>query len=138
MSLRATTFAALCFVGQGLSASTVDPDQRLSAEEFSRYVTGKTLTYSKAGQIFGAEEYLSGNRVRWSFNDGQCQDGRWYEKNEQICFVYENQPVPQCWTFYVGETGLIALYENAPSTNNLLETAQKTEPLLCFGPDVGV
>ena len=79
----------------------------MSAADFEARVTGKTLTYSNEGVAYGAEEYLSDRRVRWSFLDGECQEGRWYVAGDQICFVYDDIPDPQCWRFYVAGLSLI-------------------------------
>lgn len=137
MRFRSGLVLAFVTLSNVANAEAIDSKNRLSTEAFANYVTGKTLTYSRVGKVFGAEEYLSGNRVKWSFNNGQCQDGEWYAEQDQICFIYESQTVPQCWSFYIGETGLIAQYENAPAENNLVETDQSTAPLFCLGPEVG-
>lgn len=110
----------------------------LSPEEFEARVTGRTLTYSSDGQDYGAEEYLEGRRVRWSFLDGECQEGFWYEAGDQICFVYEDIPGPQCWQFYERGSRLLARFENDPERTELYETASRGEPLMCLGPKVGV
>src|SRR5690606_20167157 len=47
----------------------------MTAEEFDSYATGKTLTYSQYGQIFGTEEYLPNRRVRWQVTGDLCQYG---------------------------------------------------------------
>ncbi|MBT8417203.1 MAG: hypothetical protein KJO42_07155 [Silicimonas sp.] len=111
---------------------------RLSPQEFESRVTGKTLTYSSGGAAYGAEEYLENRRVRWSFLDGECQEGRWYVAQEQICFVYENIPGPQCWQFFSSGSRLMARFENDPTQTELYETARADEPLMCLGPKVGV
>lgn len=137
MLLRALViFAAISLPTQVLATDVLESES-LGAESFSSYVTGKTLTYSKNGQVFGTEEYLPDNHVRWSFNDGQCQDGIWFAQNDQICFIYDGQTVPQCWSFFAGSNGLIAHYENAPTLDDLHETSRSSEPLYCKGPDVG-
>ena len=110
----------------------------LSANEFERYVTGKTLYFGLAGQAYGVEEYLPGRQVRWSFLDGKCKDGYWYEDAGQICFVYEDNPAPQCWSFFKEGSGLRAVFENDPSSTVLYEAQQNEEPMMCLGPDVGV
>ena len=110
----------------------------MSAAEFEAYATGKTLTYSQFGQVYGAEQYLSDRRVLWAFKDDECREGRWYEEAGQICFVYEHDPTPQCWTFWKDEAGLNAQFEGDGPSSQLSEVAQSTEPLLCAGPDVGV
>jgi len=112
--------------------------EQMSAAEFERYSTGKTLFYATRGQPYGAEQYLSGRRVIWTFLDGECREGVWYETNGQICFRYEGDPDdPQCWSFYRATAGLMARFENDPEETELVEVHQSREPLICTGPDVG-
>ena len=113
-------------------------DTPMSPAEFEAYVTGKTLTYSAGGRAYGIEEYLEDRRVRWSFLDGECQDGEWYPAGDMICFIYEGYPDPQCWTFYREGSGLRALFMNDPMETELYETQASDEPMLCLGPRIGV
>ncbi|MEM6310444.1 MAG: hypothetical protein AAF754_10370 [Pseudomonadota bacterium] len=110
---------------------------QMSADEFERYTEGKTLTYVENGFAYGVEEYLPGRRVRWSFLDGRCSDGVWYEEAGGICFVYENNPDPQCWSFRASPRGLVADFigDDAP---RLYEAQNLDEEMLCLGPEVGV
>lgn len=110
----------------------------LSAEDFEAYTTGKTLTYSQRGAIYGAEQYLPGRKVRWAFKGEECREGQWYEENGQICFVYPYDPTPQCWTFWHSDGKLHGLFDGDLPGSELSETTQTTEPLICAGPDVGV
>ncbi|RKF13414.1 hypothetical protein D6850_14005 [Roseovarius spongiae] len=110
----------------------------MSAAEFDAYTRGKTFYYGSLGSPYGAEEYLDDRRVRWSFLDGKCQDGVWYEDGPLICFVYDENPDPQCWSFKRDSGGLIARFENDPTQSELYEVEKSVEPLLCLGPDVGV
>jgi len=111
----------------------------MSASEFEDYVTGRTLTYSDRGVIYGVEEYLSDRRVRWAYSGDQCQDGIWYETNGQICFVYENNPdAPQCWIFTNNGERLSAVFAGAEDGRELYEAQKSDEPMVCLGPDVGV
>lgn len=110
---------------------------RMSAEAFDGYTRGQTFTYGTGAEPYGAEEYLDGRRVRWSFLDGQCQDGAWYEDNGLICFVYDNNPDPQCWSFYQTPGGIVARFEDDPSQTTLYEITRSPEPLMCLGPEVG-
>jgi hypothetical protein len=119
-------------------ASPALAETPLSAEAFERYVTGKTLTYAEGGIAYGAEEYLPGRRVRWAFEGDICREGYWYDENGVICFVYEHDPTPQCWTFLEGPRGLIARFEAPAGGRELYEASQSDEPLFCPGPDVGV
>lgn len=109
----------------------------MSAAEFDAYSVGKTLTYSMGGEIFGTEQYLPGRRVRWAFTKEECRDGYWYEEADLICFVYENDPTPQCWKFWEDGNGLNARYNNDPDGTELSEVEQINSPLICAGPDVG-
>ena len=118
-----------------LSAHAAEP---MTAAEFERYVAGKTLFFGLEGQAYGAEEYMEDRQVRWSFLDGDCKEGFWYEEAGQICFVYEDRPDPQCWSFYREGDALRAVFENDPSSTVLYEAQQTEEPMLCYGPDVGV
>ena len=86
---------------------------------------------------YGGEDYLPGNKVRWSFLDGRCLEGRWYEAAPNICFVYSDDPTPICWTFFEGPDGLTALLDGDPDSV-LYETGEAEAPLFCLGPDVGV
>ena len=124
----------LCLLTTGTMATA---DQLMSADEFDAYTRDKTFFYGSQGQAYGAEEYLSDRRVIWSFLDGQCQNGTWYPEGDQICFVYENLPDPQCWSFQKGPGGLIARFENDPEQTELYEVEKSHEPLVCLGPEVG-
>ncbi|MHC9236540.1 hypothetical protein ACX9MO_12980 [Pseudooceanicola sp. 502str34] len=110
----------------------------MTAAEFDAYSRGKTFYYGAQGEAYGVEEYLDNRRVRWSFLDGKCQDGRWYEENQMICFVYEDYGDPQCWSFYLGAGGLIARFENDPAQTVLYEVQNSDQPMTCLGPEVGV
>lgn len=112
----------------------------MSAEEFDAYTLGHTLSYAVQGTPYGIEQYLPDRHVRWTFIGDQCQDGIWYEKDGNICFVYDYDPSnEQCWTFYVEGNGLRAVFQGpgGPSTE-LYEVQQSPAPLGCLGPAVGV
>ena len=117
-----------------LPAAAAEP---MSAAEFEAYVTGRTLTYNSGGTPYGAEQYLKNRRVRWAFLGDDCVEGEWFESGGMICFVYENNIDPQCWSFEKGLSGLIARFRNDPEATQLYEARQTDEPLLCLGPKVG-
>ncbi|MGJ8617815.1 MAG: hypothetical protein ACSHWS_13320 [Sulfitobacter sp.] len=110
----------------------------MSAAEFDAYTQGKTLFYGRGGQAYGAEIYHENRRVQWSFLDGECKEGQWYEQGELICFTYDDNPDPQCWSFVQGARGLIARFENEPNTTELYEAQDQGQEMLCLGPKVGV
>ena len=83
--------------------STPVQAEPMSGAEFDAYTKGKTLYFGRGGAPYGAEVYLDNRRLRWSFLDGECKDGYWYEEApSSICFVYEDRPEPQCWSFENG------------------------------------
>lgn len=121
-----------------LSATPLAAQSPMTASEFDEYSRGKTFYYGSGGQPYGVEEYLPGRRVRWSFLDGDCKDGSWYEQDGQICFVYEDPGDPQCWLFFQGPDGISASFQSGESTTELYEIQKTPEPMQCMGPEVGV
>ena len=121
-----------------LTAAPVLAETPMSAEAFEAYSTGKTLTFGELGRPYGAEQYLPNRRVRWSFLDGQCKEGQWFEDRGLICFVYDDDPTAQCWSFFETPNGLEARFENDPEDLTLYVAKESPEPLMCIGPDVGV
>lgn len=111
----------------------------MSAEEFDTFTRGKTFFYGVNGREYGAEEYLPNKRVIWTFLDGQCQNGIWYEENGMICFEYDTIEARQCWTFRRnGDGDLVARFQDDPEELELYEVQRSGAPLDCPGPDVGV
>ncbi|MEY4983493.1 MAG: hypothetical protein RIR62_1759 [Pseudomonadota bacterium] len=141
MSTLARAVAALSLslpLGLTLAAPLrAAPAEPMTAEAFEAYATGRTLSYAQGAQVWGSEQYLPGRRVIWAFADGACQHGTWYPQGEEICFVYEGDPAPQCWTFWQQADGLRARFAGDPSGTELAEVAQSEKPLSCPGPDVG-
>lgn len=122
-----------------LLAAAAQASDLMTAEEFDAYTRDKTLFYSQDGQAYGAEVYRENRRVEWSFLDGECKPGRWYEDAQGlICFVYDDNPDPQCWSFTRGSGGLVARFENRDDTTELYEAQDIGEDMICLGPKVGV
>ncbi|WP_163849300.1 hypothetical protein [Pseudooceanicola aestuarii] len=140
--LPPTRFGLACRALLGalaLSALPVVAQDRMDAAAFDAYTQGKTFHYGAGGEAYGVEEYLPDRRVRWSFLDGDCKDGRWYEEAGNICFVYDDMGAPQCWSFFLGAQGMTARFENsAGPTTELYEVRSSQAPMLCHGPEVGV
>ena len=126
----------LC-VAAFLSAPIANADP-MSAAEFDAYTKGKILFFGRSGRTYGAKVYLENRRVRWSFLDGICKDGRWYEDAGEICFVYEDRTDPQCWSFEEGPGGLIAQFESNPDSVDLYEAQDSDDEMICLGPQIGV
>ena len=119
-------------------ADTAGAGEPMNGQAFDSYTRGKTLFYGQNGQAYGAEIYLDDRRVRWSFLDGECKDGFWYEQAGQICFVYEDNPDPQCWSFTKKDGRLTARFENLPGATELYEAQDIGEEMICLAPNLGV
>jgi len=119
-------------------SGAADLGPALTAEEFDAATVGRTLYYNSGGTPYGAEQYLSGRRVIWAFTGDDCKRGHWYEEAGEICFVYEDRPDPQCWTFHRNGRGLIAQFRGDPAGMPLVAVEESPKPMACMGPDVGV
>ncbi|PZR00281.1 MAG: hypothetical protein DI533_06770 [Cereibacter sphaeroides] len=113
-------------------------DAPMSVSEFEAFSTGKTLTYALGGEIYGAEQYLPGRKVVWAFKGEECRRGWWFEKGNEVCFIYEQDGEPQCWTFMKGASGLRAHFAGDPDGAELAAVSESNQPLTCAGPDLGV
>ena len=140
MRLRAALFALTAFAVAAPGSVATAAERPMTGPEFDAYSQGKTFYYGADGEAYGVEEYMSDRKVRWSFLDGDCKEGHWYEEaGGLICFVYDDTPGdPQCWSFYQGPRGLVARFENNPQSTELYEVENSTDPMICKGPEVGV
>ncbi len=109
---------------------------------FDSYTQGRTLFFTWQGQPYGAEQYLPGRRVIWSFLDGDCIEGHWYPQDgaegPEICFVYDGRDDAQCWSYAIDETGLRVTIEGDGSPLTLTERREAPQEMVCLGPEVGV
>lgn len=79
-------------VGQAKDEVPVTPD------EFETIATGRVLEYHVTGssRLVGYEAYMPGRKVVFRYSDGSCISGEWYPKRGEICFVYDDEPTPNC------------------------------------------
>lgn len=122
----------------GLPAPAAEPGQPMSAAEFEAATVGRTLYYNSGGLAYGVEQYLPGRKVIWAFLGDDCRKGEWYEDGGFICFVYEDNAEPQCWTFFQSDDGLLARFRGDPFGLPLIAVEESPEPMACLGPNVGV
>jgi hypothetical protein len=109
----------------------------LTAEAFDALSLGRTLTWAEFGQVYGVEQYLPDRRVRWTVLGDDCKSGHWYQEGRMICFQYEDEPAPDCWTITLGPQGMIARFATNPPDAEPVVVVETTEPMACFGPEVG-
>ena len=135
---KSTFFSCVFAFALGGIPAVLCAAEPLSGDEFDAYTKGKTLFYGQNGQAYGAEIYLDNRRVQWSFLDGKCKEGTWYEEAGQICFVYEDDKEPQCWSFHKDQGKLVARFENLTGATQLYEADDLDQEMICLGPEVGV
>ena len=114
-------------------------DGLVTADEFEAMSQNRTQYFERGGAFYGAEQFFSDRTSLWQYGDGTCTWGKWYAQDDQICFIYEASPTPQCWhfserggTYYARIAGLA---EGDPSELRLSKVDDK--PLPCPGPDLG-
>ena len=123
-----------------LLASGAAAQDTVSPEAFERLAEGRTLHFTLDGVPFGAEQYLSGRRSLWRFEDGSCETGEWWPEGDLVCFRYEAQEGPaQCWRFRQTGGGYeAARIESGSESGFVLRlSGSDTNPLNCPGPSVG-
>jgi hypothetical protein len=111
----------------------------VSGAEFRAFAEGWTLWFERDGRFFGAEQYLAGDRARWRFGTGGCEDGWWIEREGAICFAYETNPNLQCWMVTRRDGTLFARSVDDPEGADELRVFRRDRaPLDCPGPSTGV
>ncbi len=139
LTILATSLAfALPVMAQQEKETPPVPENALTAEEFETLTSGNTFYFNRRGEPYGAEQYFEDRRVIWTFLDGRCERGAWYNEGNTICFVYETQSEAQCWNILdVNGQKRVRLVGDDPS-NDLVVVGQDKADLNCPGPGVGV
>jgi hypothetical protein len=127
------TLSLLCCLALPVQAETI-----LSPSEFEAFANGKTLYFSRAGQPYGAEQYLRNRKVIWAFTDGQCAFGEWFAQNDQLCFLYDGRTDAVCWHYVQTDAGKAVRVVGDDPSNDLLVVGHDEEHLQCAAPNVGV
>jgi hypothetical protein len=123
-----------------LTAPAAWAERAVTAGEFEEMTSGRTYHFERGGTPFGSEQYFADKRVIWAFERGHCQRGIWFENAAgQICFVYEDDPEPQCWLFLEMPGGAFhARVVGADPIDDLITSSVDEESLDCPLPDLGV
>ena len=89
-------------------------EKPLNAEEFDALTRGTVMDTWSGGSIYGVEKFLPGGKSIWEDERG-CMYGTWKQVGELICFTYEDDPEPDCWTYFdTGDGGLSARFRGDP------------------------
>ncbi len=131
MTIRAALLLALL-------ATSAHAEPLLTAEEFDALTLGRTMTWAEFGQVYGVEQYLPDHQVRWTELGTDCKLGHWYQEGTAICFLYEDDPEPNCWAISQSVSGMQASFLADPPGNEPVVVEETHEPMPCFGPEVGV
>jgi hypothetical protein len=112
-----------------LAAQADDPP--LSADAFEAFVTGKTFdTHDETGR-YGVETFLANRRAIWR-DASRCLEGTWRPQGDQICFDYQGEPYPYCWTYHDQGNWLTGFYEGNLS-NEPIKLYPAKEVVTCEG-----
>ena len=130
--MRAGLVLAVALVAAPARAEPISPS------EFEALSQGRTLYFVDQSQGFGAEQYFPNRRVRWMYRDGECTDGYWYPLGQQLCFVYDHAPDPQCWLMTREGGQISARRAEYEDTTPIFVDRIDDRPLACAGPDLGV
>ena len=110
----------------------------MTADEFDRWSTGKTLDYAVDGVIYGSEQHFPGRRTLDANTGEPCNEGSWFPEGDAICFVYAAHEGTHCWHFWRdGDRVTARTVSSDPSAPAQVVTLSDT-PLSCPGPEVGV
>ncbi|MEO0929895.1 MAG: hypothetical protein AAFY14_04505 [Pseudomonadota bacterium] len=86
----------------------------MTGDAFETYAEGRTLGYSVGNRDpYGTERYLPNRRVIWTTIDGRCSTGSWFPSEEQICFLYDDDPDQKCWYFFLNGDELVGIFEDS-------------------------
>lgn len=117
------------------AAPAVAEDAPFTAQEFEAFTTGKVFSFASRGELpYGAEAYLPNRQVIWTYFDDQCLHGRWYPKDGNICFSYEDGTADGCWTYTPNGKGFDAFEIDSPWDKYL---AWPIDYAMQCGPRVG-
>lgn len=94
-------------------------DPALTGETFEAIVEGKTFDTHDRGGIYGVETFLPGRRAIWR-DALQCLEGSWRVAGDQICFDYQGEPSPYCWTYHDRGTWLMAWLDGDRGTEPIM------------------
>lgn len=102
-----------------LAPAALADDLPLTAEAFEAFVEGKTFdTHDDSGR-YGVETFLPNRRAIWR-DGGQCLEGSWRPEGDQICFDYQGDLQPYCWTYHDRGEWLMAWYEGDRQSQPIL------------------
>ncbi|HLQ18315.1 MAG TPA: hypothetical protein VK146_04980 [Tabrizicola sp.] len=114
----------------------------LSGPAFAAHVGTDTIRFVYSTGDRGTADYNADGTLVWAFDGAACFDGRWFARNDEICFAYADGRLSACWHFFLDATGLrgqaTLLASGSTEPLEIRETGRSVSPLDCQGPSVGV
>lgn len=111
---------------EGIAQDYIAPEDAIAE------LSNQTFLFSLKGQApYGMETYLSGNRVIWTFLDGECISGVWAIEETDICYTYQGDPTPKCWQFLQLDEGLGAVFKNDPNSTEIFLLEPVPNAMVC-------
>ena len=108
-----------------------EDDPPLTAEEFEAMVEGRTMDTHNLGGRYGVETFLPGRRAIWR-DDTACLQGTWRAQGDLICFDYDGEPMPYCWTYH-DRGGWLMAWLDGDRTNEPIMLYPSAEIVTCDG-----
>lgn len=109
MSIKRLTLLGAIAICAGQAAGA---QEQLTPDQFIDRAVNRTFTFEffPNGGVVGVEQFLSRSRTVWATRDGICTYGKIEVRGPQICFIYDDLPVPEhCWTPFDSEEGLVVV-----------------------------
>ena len=103
----------------------------MTAEEFEALTLGRTVQWTRSGQLYATEHYLAGRQLQWAYPDEPCKTANWYPQGDAICFRYDPAADTVCWEMTRSETGFLARYTANPPDASPVEVTFTAKPLAC-------
>jgi hypothetical protein len=120
---RAAVTALVLLPGFG-TALWAEGDPPLDAEAFEALVEGRTMDTHNLSGRYGVETFLPGRKAIWRDAES-CLEGTWRPQGEMICFDYDGEPAPYCWTYHDRDGWLMAW----------LDGDRSSEPIMLYPAD---
>ena len=131
MTARRALAALLLLWGPLAAAETTIADPPLSAEAFEALVEGRTMDTHDLSGRYGVETFLPGRRAIWR-DATACLEGTWRPQGDLICFDYEGEPEPYCWTYH-DRGGWLEAWLDGDRTNAPIMLYPSTDIVTCDG-----
>ena len=129
--MRLLLTLAFCLTGaMGMAEEGLPEGPALTAETFDALTRGKRMDTYDPNNLYGVEEFLSGQRSVWRDTQG-CMSATWKQVGEQICFFYEDRPNdPDCWV-YKEHKGAIWGWYNGQPDGSVVRLVPGDSPMTC-------